>query len=368
MFYHFRISSVFFWVVVILFNFSCNNQAVNIDISGEVINPRTYIIPRADQSIKIDGREDDPSWKKAPFTEDFIDIEGQKIPNQKTQLKMLWDEEFLYIYAHLEEKHIWANLKNRDTIIFYNNDFEVFVSPSNSNHNYGEIEINALNTVWDLLLDRPYNTRGNPIFNWNIQNLKSAVHIEGTLNNPKDTDQYWSVEMAIPMRALTELKRSPRGKPKIGEQWRINFSRVQWEHDLIDNRYYRKKENGKYLRENNWVWSSQGVINMHLPENWGYIEFAESPKMDQPWIHKTDAEIEQITYALFRKIAYGDYKYLRDNPPGKNTPIQLRGLDDRKLKILLLNSYTGFDLEVVDRFNGAVYTIDERGYINRPKD
>ena len=107
---------------------------------------------------------------------------------------------------------------------------------------------------------------------------------------------------------------------------------------------------------------------MHLPEHWGYIEFAESPKMDQPWIHKTDAEIEQITYALFRKIAYGDYKYLRDNPPGKITPIQLRGLDDRKLKITLLNSYTGFDLELVDRFNGAVYTIDERGYINRPKD
>ncbi|MGB2435707.1 MAG: hypothetical protein ACPIB5_06295, partial [Flavobacteriaceae bacterium] len=61
MFYHFRISSVFFGIVVILFSFSCNNQAVNIDISGEVINPRTYIIPRADQSIKIDGREDDPS-------------------------------------------------------------------------------------------------------------------------------------------------------------------------------------------------------------------------------------------------------------------------------------------------------------------
>ena len=69
--------------------------------------------------------------------------------------------------------------------------------------------------------------------------------------------------MAIPMRALTELKRSPRGKPEIGEQWRINFSRVQWEHDLIDNRYYRKKKTVK-LRENNWVWSSQGVINMHF--------------------------------------------------------------------------------------------------------
>lgn len=367
MFSHLRISMAFLWGSI-LFYFSCKNQVVNIDLSGELINPRTYIIPRADQPIKIDGREDDPSWKKAPFTEDFIDIEGQKTPNQRTRLKMLWDEEFLYIYAHLEEKHIWATLKERDTIIFYNNDFEVFISPSNSNHNYGEIEINALNTVWDLLLDRPYNTKGNPIFNWNLPDLKTAVHIEGTLNNPKDTDQYWSVEMAIPMPAIKELKRSPRKEPLPGQQWRINFSRVQWEHDLIDNRYYRKKQNGKYLRENNWVWSPQGVINMHLPEHWGYIEFAESPKMDQPWIHKTDAEIEQITYALFRKIAYGDYKYLRDNPPGKITPIQLRGWDDRKLKITLLNSYTGFDIAVVDQLSGLIYTIDERGYLNRPKD
>ncbi len=355
-----------FLLVLILSNFSCKNHAVNIDISGEVISPRTYIIPRAYQPIEIDGREDDPSWKKAPFTEDFTDIEVEKIPNQKTRLKMLWDEQFLYIYAHLEEKHIWASLKERDTIIFYNNDFEVFVSPSNSNHNYGEIEINALNTVWDLLLDRPYNTKGNPIFNWNIQNLKSAVHIEGTLNNAEDIDEYWSVEIAIPMGALIELKRSPKGKPKIGEQWRINFSRVQWNHDLIDNRYYRKKENGKHLRENNWVWSPQGVINMHLPEHWGYIEFAESTNINEPFIHKTDPEIEQITYAVFRKIAYGDYKFLRDNPPGKITPIQLSGLDDRKLRINLLNSYTGFDLEVFDQLNGAVYTIDERGYLNRP--
>ena len=364
--YRFRISSVFFGTVLILSNFSCKNQVVNIDITGELINPRTYIIPRSDQPIIIDGRDDDLSWKKATFTEDFIDIEGQKIPDQKTRLKMLWDGDFLYIYAHLEEKHIWATLKNRDTIIFYNNDFEVFFSPSNSNHNYGEIEINALNTVWDLLLDRPYNTKGNPFFNWNIKNLKTAVHVEGTLNNPEDLDQYWSVEMAIPMPALIELKRPPKKKPLLGQQWRINFSRVQWDHDLIDNRYYRKKENGKFLRENNWVWSSQGAINMHLPEHWGYIEFGESPKINQQFVHKTDAEIEQIVYALFRKIAYGDYKYLKDNPPGKIIPVQLTGFDDRKLKITLLNSFTGFDLAVKDQVSGLTYTIDEKGYLNRP--
>ena len=168
--------------------------------------------------------------------------------------------------------------------------------------------------------------------------------------------------------ALIELKRSPKGQVQIGEQWRINFSRVQWQHDLIDGRYYRKKENDKYLPENNWVWSPQGVINMHLPEHWGYIEFAESPKMDQQWIYKTDAEMEQITYALFRKIAYGEFKYLRKNLPGKITSIQITGLNDRKLKISQLNSYKGFDIAVEDQISGSVYTIDERGYLKRPED
>ena len=352
-------------LILIACSFSCNKQVLKIDISGEVINPRTYIIPRACQKIEIDGREEDPSWEKAPFTKDFIDIEGKKTPNQRTKVKMLWDEEFLYIYALIEEKHIWGTLKKRDTIIFYNNDFEVFISPSNSNQNYGEIEINALNTVWDLLLDQPYNVGGNPIFNWNINNLKSAVNIKGTLNNPKDIDQHWTVEMAIPMQALIELKRSPKVIPTVGEQWRINFSRVQWEHDIIDDRYYRKKDKDKFLPEKNWVWSPQGVINMHLPEHWGYIEFSESLDIHQPWIHKTDSEIEQITYAIFRKIAFGEFKFLREYPPGEITPIQLVGFEHRKLKITLMNSYTGFDIEVKDSVNGSVYRIDERGYLNR---
>ena len=142
-----RILSVFFfWGGVALLSalFSCNSETISIDISNEIIVPRNYKIPYADQPLVIDGKDTEPSWQNAPFSEDFIDIEGQKETAQNTRLKMLWDQDFLYIYAKLEEKHIWATLKKRDTIIFYNNDFEVFISPSNSNHNYGEIEINEI--------------------------------------------------------------------------------------------------------------------------------------------------------------------------------------------------------------------------------
>ena len=73
---------------------------------------------------------------------------------------MLWDADFLYVYAKLDEEHIWGDITKRDAVIFYNNDFEVFISPSNDSHNYGEIEINALGTVWDLVLNKPYNVGG----------------------------------------------------------------------------------------------------------------------------------------------------------------------------------------------------------------
>src|SRR5690606_40527589 len=60
----------------------------------------------------------------------------------------------------LEEPHINGKLHKRDEVIYYDNDFEVFIDPKGTTHNYFEIEINALNTVFDLRLPRPYRNGG----------------------------------------------------------------------------------------------------------------------------------------------------------------------------------------------------------------
>jgi hypothetical protein len=44
---------------------------------------------------------------------------------------------------------------------------------------------------------------------------------------------------------------------------------VEWQHQVVDGRY--SKIAGK--PEDNWVWSPQGVVNMHVPEKWGYVRF-----------------------------------------------------------------------------------------------
>lgn len=344
---------------------SCNSkESIEVDLSKEVVFPKTYVVHKISQSLSIDGKADEMDWKNAAFTANFIDIEGIKIPSQATKVKMLWDTDFLYVYAKLYEKHIWGDITKRDAVIFYNNDFEVFISPSNDTHNYGEIEINALGTVWDLALNKPYNVGGKPKNRWNLNDLKTAVFIKGTLNDSHDTDEYWSVEMAIPLSAFAELKNKPKVKPKNGEQWRINFSRVQWDYDLIDKIYSRKMESNKFLPEYNWVWSNQGAINMHLPENWGYIQFTDNkPTEPIDFKHQTDAETEQMVYALYREIAFKELKYLKKKAPGFQTSLSLVG--NKNIQASFLKTYTGFNLQVIHQTTKMEYRISETGLLQR---
>lgn len=244
-------------------------------------HPKGYVCLRASESLAIDGKLDKPFWRHAAWTDDFVDIEGEgkPAPRHRTRTKMLWDDRFFYIGASLEEPHVWATLTEHDSVIFQDNDFEVFLDPDGDNHRYGEIEINPLGTVWDLLLIRPYRDGGPAINAWEIPGLLSAVHVEGTLNDPSDVDRGWSVELAIPWKVLAECAGRP-APPKDGERWRVNFSRVQWRHTIVDGRY------GKVLglKEDNWVWSPQWAVDMHRPEHWGYVQFSTQTEDEPPFV------------------------------------------------------------------------------------
>ena len=204
-------------------------------------HPRGYVAYRAASAIAVDGRLAEGAWLSADWTEPFVDIEGDVRPKPAylTRVKMAWDESNFYIGALLAEPHLWATLKEHDSVIFRDNDFEVFIDPNGDNHEYYELEINALGTTWDLLLPKPYKDDGKAVNGWEIAGMKAAVNLDGTLNNPSDVDRGWTVEIALPWKALGELARRP-SPPKDGDQWRVNFSRVQWQLDVI-NGAYRKR-------------------------------------------------------------------------------------------------------------------------------
>jgi hypothetical protein len=234
--------------------------------------PRSYEVVKITTPPSIDGKIGKREWKSAIWTEDFTDISTNEKPMYKTRVKMLWDEEYLYIAAHLQETDLWATLKNHDDIIFKDNDFEVFLDPNDDASNYFEIEINAFGTVMDLFMHKTYKRGGPMDMKWDATGMRSAVYCKGTLNNNNDKDKYWSIEMAIPYSCLQRPGR--KHLPTVGDSWRVNFSRVQWQ--LVDNQTsYSKKTNadGSRIPEYNWVWSPQGVIDMHIPEKWGYLKF-----------------------------------------------------------------------------------------------
>ncbi|MEJ7694922.1 carbohydrate-binding family 9-like protein [Daejeonella sp.] len=267
-----------FLLILILINESfVYSQSVFSGKEALFTTPRQYVAKFTNAAPLIDGKIDDPAWQNAVWTEDFKDIEGDSkpIPTWNTRAKMTWTAEGLYIAAELLDPHVWAYLKNHDDIVFYDNDFEVFIDPDNDTHRYYEIEVNAANTIFDLFMPKPYRNNSGAMFAYNTPGMKTAVSIQGTLNNPSDTDKGWTVEMFIPFMAVT--MGNVAKVPSDGELWRMGFSRVAWDVEVKDGKYVKLKgANGRNLPEHNWVWSPQGLINMHYPERWGYLYFSKA--------------------------------------------------------------------------------------------
>jgi hypothetical protein len=214
-------------------------------------------------------------WKQAEWTRDFGDIEGKKRPDPtyRTRVKMLWDDENFYILADIEEPHLWATYKEHDSVIYHENDFEVFIDPDNDSLNYYEFEMNALNTTWDLLMTKPYRDGGTFLNQWELKGIRTATRVDGTMNNSTDLDKGWRAEIVIPWSAM-----APHSKgacpPQLNQQWHVNFSRVEWDLEKKDGTY--SKIEGR--KEHNWTWSPQGVVDMHIPDRWGWVTFVSGEK------------------------------------------------------------------------------------------
>ena len=242
-------------------------------------DPLGYVCYRATSPVAVDGRLDDGAWRDAPWTDDFVDIEGDKKPRPtlRTRAKMLWDDTYFYIGAELVEPHLWATITQHDAVIFHDNDFEFFIDPNGDNHEYYEFEINALGTGWDLLLPRPYKDGGKAVNNWEIAGLKSAVHLDGTLNarhrhGPR-----------VVGRAGGAVERARRAGAADLAAGATAISGASTSRGCSGRSRSRTAPivRSRERRENNWVWSPQDVINMHRPETWGYVQFSTARARDR---------------------------------------------------------------------------------------
>lgn len=107
-------------------------------------------------------------------------------------------------------------------------------------------------------------------FDWHFAGKKTAVHIDGTVNNDADRDRGWAVELAFPWKGMGWLAKADGRSlpPKDADVWRMDFSRF--------NQY---KEAPPAQDSGGWVWSRHGIWDSHIPECFPHIRFSTNDVM-----------------------------------------------------------------------------------------
>ncbi|HIV09117.1 MAG TPA: hypothetical protein IAC79_03270 [Candidatus Spyradenecus faecavium] len=232
-------------------------------LAGTAPAAPTYLLQRTAGPIAVDGVLDEPTWAKAAPASPLRDLSGGP-SDYAADIRMAYDDACLYVAARLPAKRLRATLTERDSVIYRDDDFEVFIDPFARGRDYLELEINQLGTVWDLFLTAPYrDPECLALHDWDIKGLKTAVTLQGTLNDDTD-DQGWCVEIAWPWASIVGHSNHPRAgtPPPPGAEMRMNFSRV--DHPAPGD-------------ERNTVWAPTRQATIHAPEHWGRVRLSANP-------------------------------------------------------------------------------------------
>jgi hypothetical protein len=256
-----------------------------------------YTARRTAGPIVVDGRLDEAGWQAAERSPRFSDLVRGAPGIHDTRAAVLWDDQYLYVAYWVEEPFVEGTLTERDSLIYKNNDVELFIAGRDA---YYELEINSLGTIYEVFFIweetyeragyarlpefdrgqdgvRPFrgvgfktHPRGPRIgyWKWDLPGLRTAVQVDGTVNDSSDRDRGWTVELGIPWTGLAQLAR-PDGRslpPKDGDVWRMDFSRF--------NQY---KEAPPAQDPGGWAWSPHGAWDSHIPEVFPYVRFSARP-------------------------------------------------------------------------------------------
>ncbi|HSS20473.1 MAG TPA: carbohydrate-binding family 9-like protein [Pyrinomonadaceae bacterium] len=208
-----------------------------------------YEVSRTATPVKVDGKLDETVWTKVLPLNLRNNIDGS--PGAKTEAKILYDADFLYVSFRSSDKNIWATLKKRDEHLWDEEVVELFVQADSNQTSYIELEVNPLGTMLDIfMLDirKPLHYES-----WNSQRLRWGVEVFGTVDG-KDGDREWTCEIALPLEDVVTAQHLP---PQPGDRWRINLYRTE------------KLPTPALL-----AWSPTFKDDFHIPERFGEIVFS----------------------------------------------------------------------------------------------
>ncbi|MBX3227327.1 MAG: carbohydrate-binding family 9-like protein [Labilithrix sp.] len=195
----------------------------------------------ANEKIVIDGNGNDKAWGGAASTGPFVDV-GTGKPNTSFPIngsaKLLYDDENLYVLITVSDPDVVGYFTTKEEqpkdwtaggqpMTWNRHTAEIMIDPDGDgdNVNYYEIQINPQNKVFKSQFDgynkpkvEPQGPFGHE--DWDPK-MKTQVVVKGTIDNPADKDEGYTVEAQIPWKAFEKgAKELP---PKPGGTWRFNF-------------------------------------------------------------------------------------------------------------------------------------------------
>lgn len=210
-----------------------------------------YLIRKIKSPINISDSLSHPEWQTAEPAQ-LVDCVTGKDPQLKTDFRMLYTNEYLYLGYQVEDNHIIANFTERGDPLYEEDVVEIFLSPSGSSHYYYEFNFSPNSVIFDAIVlnddGREGVGRGTliPWTDWNCQDIK--VHSNNSENGN------WSLTAAIPFNALHLAENRT---PKSGETWRANICRIEY-----------GEEETEYS-----AWSPTGLVDFHTSERFGILRF-----------------------------------------------------------------------------------------------
>lgn len=221
--------------------------------------PPTTIAPRAQGTITIDGRLDEPSWSAGGRTGFFVStMDGTEV-DLRARARVLWDDEHLYVGFEVADDFVQNTIAERDGELWGQDVVEIMIDPDGDGRNYFELQVSPTGQMFDTRYDRPGQPAPHGDVAWDGR-MRARVHVRGTAND-QDADEGYTAEIAIPWAAFAAGE-PPASRPEPGGSWRMNF-------------YVMDQRRGEGQRSAGW--SPTHTNTFHAPARFGRVTFAAPP-------------------------------------------------------------------------------------------
>jgi hypothetical protein len=169
----------------------------------------------------LDGKLDDKCWEQAAPIEQFASF-WNKTPRAGTRAYLVWDDQALYYGATMTDTELRSFGTKRNDHLWKGDVFELFFKPNANRPEYYEFQANPRAVVFECAFpkrgDYPRDFSQAPVLG-----NQAVVTLSGTLDEPGDRDEGWTVEGRIPWTAFRF-----HGKPKPGDEWRFALCRYDY--------------------------------------------------------------------------------------------------------------------------------------------